>query len=184
MGILIAVLIAVGLELRTMPGSVQPQDKCVEWGRQYLAKAQWEKQYWARIALKTDCPPSSPIFPGGSQMAAIWEWWLSMGTGAADMKCVLPGKCKCVEGWDKTWNSSCAYCKNVGHYTPSTLVRILGRDSCLRTTRWIRAEALNLDGLYSNVCSTKSMTGDKFWIFLFLLVRIKIVPPLWEVVNT
>lgn len=30
MGILLAVLIVVGLELRTMPGSIQPQDKCVE----------------------------------------------------------------------------------------------------------------------------------------------------------
>lgn len=134
--------------------------------------------------LSTFLSRYSPVFPGGSQMAAIWEWRLSMGTGAADMKCVSPGKCKCVDGWDKTWNFSCAYFKNVGHYTPSTLVRILGRDSCLRTTRWIRAEALNLDGLYSNVCSTKRMTGDKLWIFLFLLVRIKIVPPLWEVVNT
>lgn len=167
-GILPAVLIVVGLELRTVPGSVHPQDKCVEWVRQYLAKAQWEKQCWARTALKTDCPPSFPNILQSFLEAARWQPvgnrdspWEPCGP-----EMCVAGKCKCVEGWDKTWHSFCAHCKNVGYYALSTCMRILGRDPSLKTTRWMKAEALNLHSLYSNPCSTKCMTVGKLWTLL------------------
>lgn len=105
----------------------------------------------------------------------------TIGTQAADLKCVLAEKQKCVEGWDRTGNLSCVHCKNVGYHTVSTLVRTLRTDLCLQTVRWIRAEALNSDGLYSTPCSTRDVTIGLLSTFpLHPLVRIIIVPPLYR----
>ena len=48
-GTLPTMFMVMGPELRTMPDSLHPQDKFVGWVKQYLDKAQWENQYWARI---------------------------------------------------------------------------------------------------------------------------------------
>lgn len=91
-------------------------------------------------------------------MTANWEWRVTLGTQAADLKCVLAEKQKCVEGWDRTGNLSCVHCENVGYHTVSTLVRTLRTDFCLQIVSWIRAEALNSDGLYSTPCSSRDVT--------------------------
>lgn len=121
------------------------------------------------------------ICPGGSRWQLVGRDTLHRDSGCRPEMCV-GGKAQACGGWIKHKIPPCLLPEHWWLHSAHTR-KHLGRDSCLRSTTKIRAQAPNLNDLYHNPCSTRCMTMGKLWTFLSLLVRI-IVPPLYRFMRS